>query len=141
MQKKAVYSLGSLVLLLVLFVAISMIASNLLRGFRFDLTENQLFTLSDGTVSVLESLEEPVTLYLYFSQEASREIPQVRSYARRVEELLDEFKRKHAWFIAFAPAEAPTIAVAIIVENGGGSSAASPIARKVIDTWLLGEAG
>ena len=42
MQKKAVYSLGSLVLLLVLFVAISMIASNLLRGFRFDLTENQL---------------------------------------------------------------------------------------------------
>ena len=37
--------------------------------------------------------------------------------------------------------EAPTIAVAIIVENGGGSSAAAPIARAVIDTWLLGEAG
>jgi len=43
-------------------------------------------------------------------------------------------------FIAFAPLEAPTIAVAIIVENGGGSSAASPIARHVIDAWLLRDA-
>jgi len=50
-----------------------------------------------------------------------------------------ERHRHHGLFIAFAPAEAPTIAVAIIVENGGGSSAASPIARKVIDTWLFGE--
>ncbi|HEY6131336.1 MAG TPA: penicillin-binding protein 2 [Halioglobus sp.] len=47
-----------------------------------------------------------------------------------------ERHRHHGLFIAFAPIEAPTIAVAIIVENGGGSSAASPIARAVIDTWL-----
>ncbi|MCB1698944.1 MAG: penicillin-binding protein 2, partial [Halioglobus sp.] len=51
------------------------------------------------------------------------------------EEDVAERHRHHGLFIAFAPAEAPTIAVAIIVENGGGSSAASPIARKVIDTW------
>jgi penicillin-binding protein 2 len=57
------------------------------------------------------------------------------------EEEVAERHRHHGLFIAFAPQEAPTIAVAIIVENGGGSSAASPIARKVIDTWLLGEAG
>jgi penicillin-binding protein 2 len=56
------------------------------------------------------------------------------------EEEVAERHRHHGLFIAFAPAEAPTIAVAIIVENGGGSSAASPIARAVIDTWLLGEA-
>lgn len=54
------------------------------------------------------------------------------------EDEVDERHRHHGLFIAFAPAEAPTIAVAIIVENGGGSSAASPIARRVIDTWLLG---
>ena len=47
-------------LLLVLFVAVSMISSNLLRGLRFDLTENRLFTLSEGTVNILENLEEPV---------------------------------------------------------------------------------
>lgn len=57
------------------------------------------------------------------------------------EEDVAERHRNHGLFIAFAPYEAPTIAVAIIVENGGGSSVASPIARKVIDTWLLGEAG
>jgi len=56
------------------------------------------------------------------------------------EDEVAERHRHHGLFIAFAPLDAPTIAVAIIVENGGGSSAASPIARKVIDTWLLGEA-
>jgi len=46
--------------------------------------------------------------------------------------------RDHSWFIAFAPAEHPRIAVAVIVENGGfGASVASPIARKVMDTYLL----
>jgi penicillin-binding protein 2 len=54
------------------------------------------------------------------------------------EDEVAERHRHHGLFIAFAPVEAPTIAVAIIVENGGGSSAASPVARKVIDTWLLG---
>jgi penicillin-binding protein 2 len=57
------------------------------------------------------------------------------------EDEVAERHRHHGLFIAFAPQESPTIAVAIIVENGGGSSAASPIARTVIDTWLLGEAG
>ena len=57
------------------------------------------------------------------------------------EEEVSERHRHHGLFIAFAPMEAPTIAVAIIVENGGGSSAAAPIARAVIDTWLLGETG
>jgi penicillin-binding protein 2 len=57
------------------------------------------------------------------------------------EDEVAERHRHHGLFIAFAPLEAPTIAVAIIVENGGGSAAASPIARAVIDTWLLGEQG
>jgi penicillin-binding protein 2 len=49
-----------------------------------------------------------------------------------------ETLRDHAWFIAFAPAEAPKIAVAVLVENAGfGASNAAPIARKVIDTYLL----
>ena len=50
--------------------------------------------------------------------------------------------RDHAWFIAFAPAEAPRIAVAVLVENAGfGAGNAAPIARKVIDTYLLDEEG
>lgn len=45
--------------------------------------------------------------------------------------------RDHALFIAFAPADNPRIAVAVVVENGGsGSATAAPVARKVIDRWL-----
>jgi penicillin-binding protein 2 len=51
---------------------------------------------------------------------------------------LPETLRDHAWFIAFAPAEDPKIAVAVLVENAGfGSSNAAPIARKVMDTYLV----
>jgi len=91
MQKKSLYSIGSLVLLLVLFVVVSMLSSNLFRGLRFDLTENQLYTLSDGTANILNDLQEPVTLYLFFSEAASRNLPQIRSYATRVDELVEEF--------------------------------------------------
>jgi penicillin-binding protein 2 len=53
---------------------------------------------------------------------------------------VEERLRDHAWFIAFAPIEDPKIAVAVLVENGGsGSGVAAPIARKVIDAWLLGK--
>ena len=52
------------------------------------------------------------------------------------EETISERNRNHGLFVAFAPVEAPRIVVAVIAENGGGSSAASPIARRVIDAWL-----
>jgi penicillin-binding protein 2 len=50
-----------------------------------------------------------------------------------------ERNRDHAWFIAYAPADDPTIAISVLVENGGfGAAAAAPIARKVLDAYLLG---
>jgi penicillin-binding protein 2 len=58
-----------------------------------------------------------------------------------VESQVDERHRDHAWFIAFAPADKPRIALAVLAENGGhGGSTAAPIARKVIDYYLLGKA-
>ncbi|MBS0364982.1 MAG: penicillin-binding protein 2 [Proteobacteria bacterium] len=55
---------------------------------------------------------------------------------------LPERLRDHAWFIAFAPADAPRIAVAVLVENAGwGASNAAPVARKVLDAYLLGPDG
>ncbi len=52
---------------------------------------------------------------------------------------LAEHLRDHALFVAFAPAEAPRIAVAVVVENapGGGSAFAAPIARRILDVYLL----
>jgi penicillin-binding protein 2 len=53
--------------------------------------------------------------------------------------IADERKRDHAWFIAYAPADDPKIAISVLVENAGfGASAAAPIARKVLDAYLLG---
>ncbi|WP_087748105.1 MULTISPECIES: penicillin-binding protein 2 [unclassified Acidovorax] len=53
---------------------------------------------------------------------------------------LEEHQRDHSLFTAFAPAEAPTIALALIVENAGfGAAHAAPIARRVFDYWLTGE--
>lgn len=50
-----------------------------------------------------------------------------------------ERNRDHAWFIAYAPIDDPKIAVSVLVENGGfGATAAAPIARKVLDAYLLG---
>ncbi|MDT8990207.1 penicillin-binding protein 2 [Curvibacter sp. APW13] len=52
---------------------------------------------------------------------------------------MEEHKRDHSLYVAFAPADAPRIALAAIVENAGfGSASAAPIARRVFDYWLLG---
>jgi penicillin-binding protein 2 len=52
----------------------------------------------------------------------------------------DERKREHAWFIAFAPVDDPKIAISVLVENAGfGATAAAPIARKVIDSYLFAD--
>ncbi|MBQ75602.1 MAG: penicillin-binding protein 2 [Gammaproteobacteria bacterium] len=54
------------------------------------------------------------------------------------EEEIQERLRKHAWFMAFAPVEKPRIAIAVLLENGGGGSKfAAPVARQVIDHYLL----
>jgi penicillin-binding protein 2 len=54
------------------------------------------------------------------------------------EKEVEERMRDHALFISFAPADAPRIAVAVLVENGGhGASVAAPVARKVMDAYLL----
>jgi penicillin-binding protein 2 len=52
-------------------------------------------------------------------------------------ELLKEWHRDHAWFMGFAPVENPSIAVAVLVENGGhGGSAAAPVVKSVMDAWF-----
>ena len=53
---------------------------------------------------------------------------------------LSEYQRDHALYMAYAPAEKPRIAVAVVVENAGfGAASAAPIARRVFDYWLLGQ--
>ncbi len=91
-KNRTLVSAGTLVLLAILFVALSILSSVFLKGMRFDLTENGLYTLSDGTINILSSMDEPVTLTLYFSEDVSRDLPQFRSYARWAGEMLEEFE-------------------------------------------------
>lgn len=63
----------------------------------------------------------------------------IKQNERYKKEGLDKRLRDHALFVAFAPAEAPKIAIAVIAENGeGGGATAAPIAKKVMDAYLLG---
>ncbi len=84
----------TLVVLALLFLALVTLTGTLLRGARIDLTSNRLYTLSEGTENILDKLEEPITLYFFYSDEAARDIPQLRTYATRVRELLEEVAAK-----------------------------------------------
>lgn len=63
-----------------------------LEFFRIDLTEGKVYTLSDGTKQILKNLDEPVTLRFYVSQGDDNMPLPLKGYARRVEDLLREFK-------------------------------------------------
>jgi len=91
---RSAYSAGTLILLAILFVTLTIMSSVFLKGMRFDLTENGLYTLNEGTRNILENMDEPVNLYLYFSEDASRDLPQFRSYARWAGEMLEEFAER-----------------------------------------------
>lgn len=81
----------ALALLALAFVAAVALSSVALRGARLDLTEQGQYTLSDGTLRILGRIEEPVTLKLFYSEHATRDLPQFRVFAGRVRELLEEF--------------------------------------------------
>jgi ABC-type uncharacterized transport system involved in gliding motility auxiliary subunit len=91
MQKRL--GASSLLLLGVGFIAAVILSNALFKGLRLDLTENKLYTLSEGTRNILEDIDEPVSLHFYYSDQATAGVPSLRSYANRVRELLDEFAR------------------------------------------------
>ncbi len=76
---------------IVLFVAVNVIAEQELRGSRIDLTENGLFTLSQGTRRVLGKIEEPITLRFYYSPQLGAAAPPYGIYAERVRETLQQY--------------------------------------------------
>lgn len=80
-----------LLLALGLFVAVNIVASATLTSMRLDLTENRLYTLSDGTRNILRGIAEPVTLRFYYSARAFADIPQLSNYGRRVRDMLEEY--------------------------------------------------
>ena len=88
------YGAGALVALAVLFIGVTILITFVLRGARIDLTESKLYSIAPGTQRIVTSLQEPINLYFFFSQEASAESPQLRAYAQRVRELLEEMAER-----------------------------------------------
>jgi ABC-type uncharacterized transport system involved in gliding motility auxiliary subunit len=94
MQRRTIHSGSGLALAAVIAVSAIILANAALTTLRLDLTENRLFTLSDGTVALLESLDEPIALDFYFSRRTLVDFPPVMNYATRVRDLLEEYAAK-----------------------------------------------
>ncbi|MDZ7786596.1 MAG: Gldg family protein [Halofilum sp. (in: g-proteobacteria)] len=90
-SRRRLQSAIGLALAAVLFVAVVLLADTLARGYRVDLTADELYTVSAETRQVLGGIDEPITLTLYFSHDAAEGVPFVRQYAQRVRELLEEY--------------------------------------------------
>lgn len=91
MTMKKLSAVFSLLLLAVLFVMLVYLNNQLLSRYRIDLTENSVFSLSEGTRNVLGGLNEPVTLYFFFSDSTTTGNTRLRNYANRVQSLLREY--------------------------------------------------
>lgn len=89
-KTRKTYGATALVALALLFIGVTILITFVLRGARLDLTESKLYSLAPGTEKIVGSLTEPVNLYFFFSQEGTGQSPQLRAYAQRVRELLEE---------------------------------------------------
>lgn len=79
---------GLLTAAVALLVSVGLISA--LPSIRIDLTEDDLFSLADGTRNIVSGLDEPIELLFFYSESATEDQPQIRSYGTRVEELLSE---------------------------------------------------
>lgn len=79
---------GIAVIAVATIVEVALISS--LPSLRIDLTEDNLYSLSDGTRNIVSNLQTPIELMFFYSESATEDIPQIRSYGTRVQELLRE---------------------------------------------------
>jgi ABC-type uncharacterized transport system involved in gliding motility auxiliary subunit len=82
--------LAALGLLIVVFVGLTLASSRWFQASRIDLTADRLYTLTPGTLHIVDGLRRPLKLTLYFSEHATRDLPQLGSYQQRVREMLQE---------------------------------------------------
>ena len=89
MKKKFLFSpFGLTTIALTLLFGVLVIS--LMPSLRIDLTEDRLYSLSEGTLNILSNLNEPIELMFFYSDSATEDVPQLRTYGNRVQELLRE---------------------------------------------------
>jgi penicillin-binding protein 2 len=119
---------------------IEKIPPKLLEG--VDATPENWQVIIDGMIKVMNggtgSRSQVGAEYQIAGKTGTAQVFTVGQNEKYNESQLNERLHDHGWFIAFAPADAPKLAVAVIIENGKHGTAASPIARRVLDQYLLG---
>ncbi|MBO1075306.1 GldG family protein [Roseomonas marmotae] len=90
-SRRLLTSAGGLVAAAVLAVSVNILADRLLSRVRLDLTEQHLYTVSDGTRQVLSGLQDPITLRLFYTRSLGSQVPAFGAYADRVREMLQEY--------------------------------------------------
>jgi ABC-type uncharacterized transport system involved in gliding motility auxiliary subunit len=93
LQRDRYLTAAGLAVGLVLLFALNILSNDILRSARLDLTEGRIFTLSEGTRKILASIEEPISLRFYLSRKLATRVPEIGTYATRVQELLQEYER------------------------------------------------
>ena len=118
-----------LVLLALVFVPLIVTSGRWLRASRIDLTTDQLYTLTPGALQIVDTLQRPLKLTLYFSDHATRDLPQLRSYEQRVREMLQEMAvRSHGRIhlqvidpVPYSDDEASAEGSGLTAANGGSN--------------------
>jgi ABC-type uncharacterized transport system involved in gliding motility auxiliary subunit len=89
MNSKLLFS-GKGLVITAAFLLLSVALISVFPRLRIDLTQDSLYTLADGTRNIVSGLEKPVDLLFFYSEEATADVPQLRTYGTRVQELLEE---------------------------------------------------
>ncbi|MDY7218664.1 Gldg family protein [Denitrificimonas sp. JX-1] len=92
-MKRLMYSSVGLLFIVIVFLGFNLLSNHWFKNTQIDFTEQKLYTLSDGTRQLLLELQEPIRLQYFYSDKATRDVPTLRNYARRVEELLGTYVR------------------------------------------------
>jgi ABC-type uncharacterized transport system involved in gliding motility auxiliary subunit len=90
MNKRLTLGGGALLALALIFAGLTILLNSALRGWRIDLTQNHLYTTAPGTDRILRGLKQPINLYFYYSSQEADQLPQIKTYAGRVQDLLEE---------------------------------------------------
>ena len=91
MNSKMMFS-GKGLVITAAFLLVSVALISVFPRLRVDLTQDSLYTLADGTRNIVRDLEKPVELLFFYSEEATADVPQLRTYGTRVQELLQEME-------------------------------------------------
>jgi len=91
LKRHNIYSASGLIVIALLLIFINLLSGLFLKGIKFDMTTDRLYTLSKGTQNILTNLSEPITLNYYFSEKLFSASPAIATYGNRIKELLEEY--------------------------------------------------